>query len=92
MEGRSVAPLFGGRSIEREGLFWEHEGNRALRAGRWKLVAKGPKGKWELYDMESDRTEMHDMADREPERVAAMAEDWHEWARRTRAMPWPWKG
>jgi len=91
LEGRSLRPLFTGGRIEREGLFWEHEGNRALRVGQWKLVAKGPRGKWELYDMESDRTELNDLAGREPERVAAMAENWAEWARRTRALPWPWR-
>jgi arylsulfatase len=90
-EGRSLRPLFGGRRIQREGLFWEHEGNRALRIGQWKLVARGPQGPWELYDMEADRTELTDLAEREPERLAAMAENWTEWAKRTRALPWPWR-
>ena len=39
------------RPIEREAIYWEHEGNRAVRVGPWKLVAKGPGGKWELYDI-----------------------------------------
>ena len=69
MEGRSLVPAFRGRPIERDGLFWEHEGNRAVRVGRWKLVAKDPDGPWELYDMEADRTEMHDLAAAQPERV-----------------------
>ncbi len=90
-EGRSLVPAFGGRAIEREALFWEHEGNRAIRAGRWKLVAKGPAGRWELYDMDGDRTEMKDLAGQQPQRVLDMAEQWETWAQRARVLPWIWK-
>ena len=59
LEGTSLKPAFQGAVIERgKPIFWEHEGNRAVRDGKWKLVAKGVKGAWELYDMEADRTEM----------------------------------
>jgi len=68
-EGRSLRPAFEGQRIEREAIFWEHEGNRAVRAGKWKLVARNPNGPWELYDMEKDRTEMRDLAAAQPERV-----------------------
>ena len=61
-------------------LCWEHEGNRAIREGKWKLVALGPAAAWELYDMEADRTEMHDLAKEQPERVLAMASRWESWA------------
>jgi arylsulfatase len=91
MEGRSLAPAFKGGSIERDGLFWEHEGNRAVRVGKWKLVAKGPAGAWELYDMEADRTELHDVAAKEPQRVAEMKAKWEKWARRANVLPWIWK-
>ncbi len=92
MEGTSLAPAFSGRPLTRSNpIFWEHEGNRALRDGTWKLVAKGPAGPWELYDMAKDRTEMHDLAAAEPERVKAMAEQWEAMARRTGAIPWIWK-
>jgi len=90
MEGRSLVPAFDGKPIEREALFWEHEGKRALRAGTFKLVAKGPQGPWELYDMEKDRTEMHDLAAQQPERVKEMTALWEKWAQRTKALPWPW--
>ena len=91
MEGRSLVPAFGGRRIEREALFWEHEGNRALRVGDWKLVAKGADGPWELYDLRRDRTEMNDRATTEPARVREMVATWNRWAARTHAVPWPWK-
>jgi arylsulfatase len=91
MEGRSLVPAFGGRRIEREALFWEHEGNRALRVGDWKLVAKGADGPWELYDLRRDRTEMNNRATTEPARVREMVATWNRWAARTHAVPWPWK-
>jgi arylsulfatase A-like enzyme len=90
MEGRSLAPAFAGKPIDREALFWEHEGNRALRVGGWKLVARDPRGPWELYDLGKDRTEMHDLADAQPDRAKGMASLWETWARRTKAVPWPW--
>jgi arylsulfatase A-like enzyme len=90
MEGRSLVPAFAGRPIEREAIFWEHEGNRALRVGDWKLVAKGPDAPWELYDMAHDRSELRDLASQEPQRVREMAALWDKWAKRTHATPWPW--
>ena len=39
-EGYSLASVFTGGEFEREVLTWEHEGNRAVRKGRWKLVTK----------------------------------------------------
>ncbi len=89
-EGSSLVPAFEGKPIQREAIFWEHEGNRALRVGPWKLVAKGPRGPWELYDMDKDRTEMHDLAAAQPERVREMTAAWERWAQRTKATPWPW--
>lgn len=91
IEGRSLTPAFAGRAIEREAIYWEHEGNRAIRAGQWKLVARAPAGAWELYDMEKDRTELHDLAEQQPERVKAMAAQWEAWARRAHVLPWPWR-
>jgi arylsulfatase len=80
----------GGKPVERGPIFWEHEGNRAIRSGKWKAVALDPTGNWELYDMEADRTEMNDVAAQHPERVKTMVRQWEEWAKRTSAVPWMW--
>lgn len=96
MEGTSLRPLFDGQTFERqEPLFWEHEGNRAVRQGHWKLVSQVPEirragGEWELYDLSADRTETTDLADEHPEKVADLAAKWDEWADRANVKPWPW--
>jgi arylsulfatase len=91
-EGVSLAPAFAEKALRRERpIFWEHEGNRALRMDFWKLVAKGPAGPWELYDISTDRTEQRDLASAEPERVKSMAALWESEARRTKVLPWIWK-
>jgi arylsulfatase A-like enzyme len=87
MEGVTLRPAFAGRSLQRpEPIFWEHESNRAVRQGKWKLVAKADQP-WELYNMEEDRTEMHDLAAREPGRVAGLAAQWETWAKRANVLP-----
>lgn len=92
VEGVSLVPLFTGKTVSRpQPIFFEHEGNRAVRNGRWKLVAKGPDGAWELYDMETDRTEMHNILDSHPEIARPMIQQWEDWATRTDVLPWPWK-
>jgi arylsulfatase len=92
MEGRSLVPAFDDREIARDAIYWEHEGNRAVRVGKWKLVAKGRKGRWELYDMEADRTEMNNLAAQDPDRVKRMGDMWQSYAERTGVIPWPGSG
>jgi arylsulfatase len=86
LEGRSLAPTFDGQTIERDAIYWEHEGNRAIRVGKWKLVARENKS-WELYDLEADRTEMHDLASAMPERVSELSATWQAWAERAQVLP-----
>jgi arylsulfatase A-like enzyme len=88
MEGISLRPaLAGGRITRRQPIFWEHEGNRAIRSGRWKLVSRYPEG-WELYDMTADRVERNDLAGRHPDIVKRLATAWEAWAKRASVDRW----
>jgi arylsulfatase len=91
LAGVSLLPLYKGGTVERDAIFFEHEGNRGVRQGKWKLVALGTGGAWELYDMDADRTEMHNLASEQPERVKAMAAAWEAWAKRDKVVPWPYQ-
>jgi arylsulfatase len=89
VEGRSLAPIFRGEAAaQREDLFWEHEGNRAvLRQGRWKLVANHD-APWELYDLHADRTELKNLAERNPAMVRELSGSYEAWAKRVGVVPW----
>ena len=94
LEGKSLVAAFEDQPIDRW-LYWEHEGNRAVRDGNWKLVAKGKMAdrsqpvKWELYDLSVDRIEQNDLAKAQPDRVKKMAEKWQEYANRCQVYPCP---
>jgi arylsulfatase A-like enzyme len=81
LEGRSMMDLFEQNQERGKPLFWEHEGNCAVRVGNWKLVRNYPDA-WELYDMDEDRTELNDRAADLPERVQEMSSQYEEWAAR----------
>ena len=89
MEGKSLVPALENKPIERDALYWEHEGNAAIRVGDWKLVRLGRNGPWELYNLKTDRTELHDLASAQPERAAQLAAKWDAWAVRTHVKPYP---
>ncbi|MEZ6142003.1 MAG: arylsulfatase [Zavarzinella sp.] len=91
MEGISLLPAFANQPLPRAMLAWEHEKNKAIRMGDWKLVAKDSQD-WELYDIAQDPLEMTNLASKEPERVAEMAKEWLTWANRTNVLPYPTKG
>jgi arylsulfatase A-like enzyme len=88
LAGQSLMPVFVGKPRTRAPIFWEHEGNKAVRDGKWKLVSRFPEG-WELFDMETDRTELHDLAAAQPELVKTMVAMWEAWAKRVGVQPWP---
>lgn len=89
MQGVTLRPALLGKPLGRkEPIFWEHEGNKAVRVGKWKLVQRH-RQPWQLFDMEADRTEQHDLASQQPERVARMEAAWNAWAARTFVDEWP---
>jgi arylsulfatase len=89
MEGVSLRPAFVGKSLERkQPIFWEHEGNKAVRDGKWKLVQRH-KQAWQLHDMEADRTEQRDLINEQPELAQKLEAAWTAWAARTFVDEWP---
>jgi arylsulfatase A-like enzyme len=88
LEGKSLVAAFAGKPLERDALFWEHEGNGAVRAGDWKLVAKHNRP-WELYDLSKDRIEAHNLAATRPDRVKELSAVWEAWAKRVGVLPYP---
>jgi arylsulfatase len=99
IEGKSLVAAFSNKPVKRDFIFWEHEGNRAIRSGNWKLVSRTVKPlrftkedekSWELYNLEKDPSETQNLAGKFPEKVKKLSELWEKEAIRTKAKPWPW--
>lgn len=88
LEGCSLVPVFEGKQLNRDAIYWEHEGNRAVRVGQWKLVAKHGKP-WELYDISKDRVEAMNLADAHPDIVSKLTAMYDKYAARANVEPWP---
>jgi arylsulfatase A-like enzyme len=86
IKGVSLLPAFSGKPLVRdEPIYFNHEDNRAVRDGQWKLVALADQP-WELYNIQADRTELHNLASQHPDRVDTMAAQYNAWAKRTRVV------
>ena len=89
LQGKSLVPILQGRKRRgHDALFWEHMGNCAVRQGKWKLVAER-KGPWELYDLEADRTELNNLAEKYPEKVEELKAMYKTWAQNCGAQAGP---
>ena len=79
--GVNLVPLFKGQNwAGHTALFFEHEGNRAVRQGNWKLVSNYPDNEWHLFNMLTDRTELNDLSKSQPKKVQEMANLYQKWA------------
>ena len=92
LHGRSFASSFTGEVKERGPLFFEHEANRAVRDGNFKLVNLSPGkapfvGEWELYDLSVDRSETNNIAAQNPEKVKELSDLWYNWANTYGVLP-----
>jgi arylsulfatase A-like enzyme len=88
LEGESfAASLRGEDHVRSKPLFWEFEGNRAVRAHHWKLVAKNGET-WELYNLDNDRNELRDQSAKEPGRMRELARQYETWAQRCGVVAW----
>jgi arylsulfatase len=92
--GISLLPAFKGEEMQgRDTLFWEHQFNRAVRVGDWKLVSaykildkKGRNDKWELYNLADDPTEQKDVSAEYPEKVKQLEQLYRNWAKRNKVL------
>lgn len=87
LPGKSLLPALQGKPLGERTLAWEHEGNRAVRVGDWKLVATF-RGPWELYDLSRDRAELKNLAAQQPTKVKELATAWQTWADKVGVVPW----
>ncbi|HEY2838563.1 MAG TPA: sulfatase-like hydrolase/transferase, partial [Pirellulales bacterium] len=87
LDGQSLVPVLQGAAPVERTLGWEHEGNRGLRAGDWKVVASYG-GEWELYNLAKDRTETVDLAAQEPDRLRQLTDQWQAWGDKVGVAPW----
>lgn len=85
LEGVSMAPTFTNQPHERDVLYWEHQGNRGVRKGNWKLVAECNKD-WELHDMVEDRSELRDLSTEHPEIIEELQDLYFAWEKRCGVM------
>lgn len=90
MAGKSLLPLIKGENHENhEYIFWEHFGSKAIRKGPWKLVQLGENSDWELYNLDSDRTETTNVAARHTDLVKELQQKWIEMAEELNVYPAP---
>ena len=91
--GKSLTPIFRGskEQIHKEPIFWEHEGNKAVRLGDYKLVQDWEKGiddNWELYNISKDRTEQNNLIKLLPDKSKEMISMYNDWAKKIGVIPW----
>jgi len=96
LDGVSLAPLWqGAEHLDREALYWyypHYQGKAqrpgaAIRKGRYKLIETYDPEEIELYDLEADLSEQHNLAQAMPDTTAALLEDLREYLRRVEAIP-----
>jgi len=86
--GKNILPLLQGNPVENRILYFEHEGNRGIQDGKWKLTALHGKD-WELYDLQKDRAELNNLAGKYPDIVSRLDGLWNIWAKENYVTPLP---
>ena len=95
LEGVSFAASFADQAAppRAKPQYFEMFGHRGLWRDGWKAVAYHPPGlafaddRWELFNLDVDFSETADLAEVEPERLAALIEDWWIEARASKVLP-----
>ncbi len=94
LAGTSLVPAFENMELENRAIYWEHEGNKAIRLENYKLVSQWKKDSeynWELYDLEKDRSEINNLIEEMPDKALEMETMWKTWAKKTGVLTWKTK-
>jgi arylsulfatase len=95
LEGESFAAALRDPAAppRRKAQYFEMFGHRGLWKDGWKAVAFHPPGapfdndRWELFHLDRDFSETDDLAEREPERLKALVDDWWAAAEAHKVLP-----
>ena len=94
----SLRSVFESDKLPDRHILWEHEGNAAIRQGEWKLVGKSVMdtdstitGKWELYNIREDRSELNDLSASHPDKFRELKNLFEAEAHRVRFFPSKWQ-
>ena len=82
MQGRSISPALNGEKTKERVIGWELFGRSAIRKGDWKIrLLEQPygSGKWALFNLKDDPTEITDLAVKQPGKLAELLKDWEEY-------------
>ncbi|WP_430811038.1 MULTISPECIES: arylsulfatase [unclassified Carboxylicivirga] len=85
--GRSLAGLLEGGQRKAQDQFFEHRGNCAILSGKWRMVKLAREEQWQLYQLEHDPFEQHDVAADYPEKVQELQVKWMTWAQNNKVLP-----
>lgn len=89
LDGNSILPVLKSQDkSQHEALFWEHLGYKAVRKDDWKIVSTFPDNKWELYNMNDDRSELNDLSEVYPQKIEELAELYELWAKKSEVLRW----
>lgn len=96
-QGKSLLPVINGKTFNRGVMCFEHQADRAIIEGKWKLVStksnKPPyQGKWELYDLSVDRAESNNRIEEFPDKASELEEKWDTWAQENNVLPLDGRG
>ncbi len=87
--GENILPIMNGENLPKsKSMFFEHQGNQAVRQGDWKLVRRH-KQDWELYNLREDPTELTDLSDRNKDKKQELLTTYRQWAEKNNVMEWP---
>lgn len=96
VRGKSMLGYLGGNGDalrgENDVIGWELGGRKALRKGDWKIVfANKPWGtdQWELFNLAEDRSEQHDLAAANPDKLREMLAAWTQYVQETGTLEIP---